>query len=382
MKVLVINSGSSSIKFQLLDMTTESILMKGMVDGIGSPTCKFIFNGKEESTIIRTHNEGIQKILSLIPKKDIDVIGHRVVHGGEFYNKATLITTEVIKKIGELSELAPLHNPPNLEGIKACENILPDVPQVAVFDTAFHANLPEVAYLYGIPYEYYKKYGIRKYGFHGSSHKYIMQQTKKILKKDKINMISCHLGNGSSITAIKNDISINTSMGFTPSVGLIMGTRAGDMDQSIVTYLQKKENLAPDQIDSLLNKKSGLLGISGYSDMRIIHEKATKGDKKCNLAMDMLAYDVVLYIGAYMAVIGNIDAITFTGGIGENAYYLRQKIIDYINFEKINVDVTRNKNNEQLISTNDSRVKIFVIKTNEELMIAKDSVEVIQNNKR
>ncbi|MGV8163044.1 MAG: acetate/propionate family kinase [Candidatus Nanoarchaeia archaeon] len=378
MKVLVLNSGSSSVKFQLFDMSNESVLMKGMVDEIGLQNCKFVFNGQEQKAYFRNHEESIAHILSLIPRKDIDIIGHRVVHGGEKYKTATIITPEVIKTIKELFALAPLHNPPNLEGINACEKLLPNIPQVAVFDTAFHSNIPEVAYLYGVPYEYYKKYGIRKYGFHGSSHKFVMNETKSILKKDKINMISCHLGNGSSITAIKDDVSINTSMGFTPSQGLIMGTRAGDMDQSIVTFLEKRENLSPDQIDALLNKKSGLLGISGYSDMRIIHDKATKGDKMCNLAMDMLAYDIVLYIGAYMAIIGKVDAITFTGGIGENAYYLREKVINYLKCKNISLDVNKNQDCEQIISSISSEVKVLVIKTNEELMIAKDSLSALK----
>lgn len=378
MKVLVINSGSSSIKFQLLDMSNESLLMKGMIDNIGLPSCKFVFNKKEEPIIISTHEEGMKHILSLVPKHDIDVIGHRVVHGGEKYKSSVLITEDVIKTIDELSIIAPLHNPPNLAGIKACQKFLPNIPQVAVFDTSFHQTIPEEAYLYGIPYEYYKKYGIRKYGFHGTSHRYVMLEAEKILKKNKLNIISCHLGNGSSITAIKNGVSIDTSMGFTPSPGLIMGTRAGDIDPSIITFLEKKENLTAEQLENILNKKSGLLGIDGTSDMRVVHEKADLGDKQSELAMNMLAYDIACYIGSYYVLLGNVDAITFTGGIGENAYYLRDKVFSYIRSRRILLDEKKNKNNETLVSQGDSEVKVLVINANEELMIAKDAAEIVK----
>jgi len=377
MKVLVINSGSSSIKFQLLDMNNEQVLLKGGIDNVNLPSCKIIINGKEKSMLVKDHEEGIKYILSIIPKQDIDIIVHRVVHGGEHYSHATLIDEKVKQIINELSSIAPLHNPPNLAGILACEKLLPQIPQVAVFDTSFHQTIKKEAYLYGIPYEYYEKYKIRKYGFHGSSHRYIMLETKRILKKSKISMISCHLGNGSSITAIQDDESIDTTMGFTPAPGLIMGSRAGDIDPSIITFLQKKENLTPDQIDSLLNKKSGFLGLCGISDMRLIHEKAEQGHLRCQLVLDILAYDIAKYISSYLSILKDVDAITFTGGIGENAYYLREKVFEYIHGTPL-LNKTRNKNNEQIISGDNAITKILVIKTNEELMIARDSIAVLK----
>lgn len=380
MKILVINSGSSSIKFQYLDINPEkeTVLMKGMIDKIGLKGTEFITSEKKEPVHIKNHEQGIQYILSHIPKKDINAIGHRVVHGGEYYRESVLITKEVMKKIDELSSLAPLHNPPNLEGIKACEKVLSGVPQVAVFDTAFHSTISEKAFMYGIPYEYYEKYKIRKYGFHGTSHRYIMLETKRLLGKQKINMISCHLGNGSSIDAIKEDQSIDVSLGFTPTAGVIMGTRSGDIDPSIVTFLQKKEKLSPEKIDELLNKKSGFLGITGYSDMRTIHEEADKGNKQCLLLLDMLAYDVAAYLGSYITLLGDVDAITFTAGLGENAYYLREKVFDLIKNDKITLDKNKNKNNELIISANFSKVKILVLHTNEEILIARDTKEVTE----
>lgn len=376
MNILVINSGSSSIKFQLFNMDDESVIMKGMVDGIGLKTCKFILDGKEEAFYIKNHEKGIEHILSFIPKERINAIGHRVVHGGEKYRESVLINDDVKKTIKELFTLAPLHNPPNLEGIDACSKLLPDKPQVAVFDTAFHSTIPREAFLYGIPYEYYEKYKIRKYGFHGTSHRYIMLKTKEVLKKKKINMISCHLGNGSSITAIKEDNSVDCSLGFTPTPGVLMGTRSGDIDPSIVTFIQRKERLSADEIDTIMNKKSGFLGIAGTSDMRLIHEGADKGEEKCKLVMDMLSYDLASYIGAYKELLGKVDAITFTGGIGQNAYYLREKVLSYISDVKL--DKKKNAKNETLISSKDSKLKVFVIPTNEELLIAKDTMAIVK----
>jgi acetate kinase len=376
MNVLVINSGSSSIKFQLINMQDESILTKGMVDGIGLETCKVKINGTEAPCAVKNHEEGIQKILPEISKFKIDAVGHRVVHGGEKYKESTIITPDVEKTIEELSILAPLHNPPNLEGIRACKKLLPNIAQVAVFDTAFHSTIPEEAFLYGIPYEYYEKYKIRKYGFHGTSHRYIMLQTKKILGKKSINIISCHLGNGSSVTAIQKNKSIDCSLGFTPTGGIIMGTRSGSIDPSIASFIEKKEGLSPDQVDVLLNKKSGFVGITGSSDMRTIHENAKKGDKRCKLLIKMLAYDIAFFVGAYKEIVGNIDAITFTGGIGENAYYVRELALKPL--LDVKLDPKKNKKNEQLISAKNSKVKVFVIPTNEELMIARDTLGLVR----
>lgn len=375
MNILVINSGSSSIKFQLFNMENESILMKGMVDGIGLKTCKFIFNGKEEPFIAKNHEKGMEKILSLIPKEKIDAIGHRVVHGGEKYRESIIINDDVKNTIKELFSLAPLHNPPNIEGIEACSKFLPDKPQVAVFDTAFHSTIPKEAFLYGIPYSYYEKYGIRKYGFHGTSHRYVMLQTKDILKKKSINMISCHLGNGSSVTAIKDNQSVDCSLGFTPTPGVLMGTRCGDIDPSIVTFLQRKEKLSADEVDTIINKNSGFLGITGTSDMRIVHENADKGDEKSKLLMDMLAYDLASYIGIYKTILRKVDAIVFTGGIGQNAYYLREKVLHYIN--EVKLDKKKNEKNEKVISSILSKIKVLVIPTNEELMIARDTMSLV-----
>jgi acetate kinase len=379
MNILVINSGSSSIKFQLINMLSENVILKGMIDGIGLATCKFIYDGKEEVSAIKNHEEGIAKILSLIPKEKIDAIGHRVVHGGEKYKASVVINEDVKNTIRDLISLAPLHNPPNLAGIEACEKLLTGKTQVAVFDTAFHATMPEEAFLYGLPYEYYEKYKIRKYGFHGTSHRYIMLEAEKILKKKKLNMVSCHLGNGSSVTAIKEGKSIDCSLGFTPTGGIIMGTRTGSIDPSIVSFIEKKENLTPDQIDVLLNKKSGFLGIAGCSDMRVIHENAKNGDVRAKRLIDMLAYDIAFFAGAYKEIIGHIDAITFTGGMGEKAYYIREKALEP--FIDVKLDAKKNKNNETLISAKDSKVKVFVIPTNEELMIAKDTLALLKKSK-
>jgi acetate kinase len=376
MNVLVINSGSSSIKFQLINMKDESILTKGMIDGIGLPTCKVKINGTVTPCAVKNHEEGIKKILPEISKFKIDAVGHRVVHGGEKYKASVVITSDVEKTIEDLSILAPLHNPPNLEGIKACEKLMPDTPQVAVFDTAFHSTIPEEAFLYGLPYEYYKNYGIRKYGFHGTSHRYIMLESKKLLGKKNVNIISCHLGNGSSVTAIKNNKSIDCSLGFTPTGGIIMGTRSGSIDPSISSFIEKKEHLSPEQVDILLNKKSGFIGITGSSDMRTIHENAQKGDKKCKLLINMLAYDISFFVGAYKEIVGNIDAITFTGGIGENAYYVRELALKPL--LDVKLDPKKNKKNERLISAKGSKVKVFVIPTNEELMIARDTFALVK----
>jgi acetate kinase len=384
-KILVLNSGSSSLKYQLIDMNDNKVLIRGHVDGIGLDTCFYKytinFKGYKQHTKIKNHTEAVKLILNtlnnIIDTKKIDAIGHRVVHGGEYYSEAVKINKRVMHVINGLSELAPLHNPPNLAGIKACKKFFPKIPQVAVFDTAFHQTIPKKAYLYGIPLEYYEKYGIRKYGFHGTSHKYVMLEAKKILKKKSINLITCHLGNGSSITAIEKDKSIDTSMGFTPLQGLMMGTRSGDIDPAIITFLCKKLKKRPDEITSILNKESGLLGIDGYSDIRVIHEKAIKGNKKCILGLDMFAYRVTEYIGSYLGIMKKVDAIVFTAGISEGAYFLRELICKRLENVGIKLDKRKNKSHSKIISAKNSKIKVLVIPTNEELMIARETEKII-----
>lgn len=378
MNILVLNSGSSSVKFQLLSFPSQKLIVKGDVDGIGLDSCTVFVDGVTIKKKFKNHTDSLTYILDLLKKYSIDLIGHRVVHGGEYFSKATKITASVIKKIDNLSELAPLHNPANLAGILACKKLLPKVSQVAVFDTAFHQTIPKVAYLYALPIDYYTKYKIRKYGFHGTSHKYVMLEASKLLKKKNPSLLTCHLGNGSSITAIKKGKSINTSMGFTPLQGLIMGTRCGDLDPGIIPFLQEKTHYTSQEIELILNKKSGLLGIDGFSDMRTIYKKSLKGNKLCTLAIEMLAYDIVKYLGSYWAITGPIDAIVFTGGIGEHAYYLRKKVIDAFKHFGVKLDVSANKKNSVLISKKDSKVKVFLIPTNEELMIAKESYELLK----
>lgn len=382
MNILVLNSGSSSLKYQLF--TNEKVLIKGHIDGIGLQTCEYKYKIKKsfkEKLKIKNHTQAVKLALNTIKKvinqKEIDAIGHRVVHGGEYYSKAVKITSKVMRTIKALSELAPLHNPANLAGIKACKKVFPKLPQVAVFDTAFHQTIPKKAFLYGIPLEYYKKYGVRKYGFHGTSHKYVMLEAKKILKKKSINLITCHLGNGSSITAIEKDKSIDTSMGFTPMQGLMMGTRSGDVDPAIITFLCKKLMKRPDEITSILNKESGLLGIDGYSDIRTIHNHALKGNKKCILGLNMFAYRVTEYIGSYLGIMKKVDAIVFTAGIGEGAYYLRELICKRLENIGIKLDKRKNKSHSTIISAKNSKIKVLVIPTNEELMIAKETKELI-----
>ncbi len=385
MNILVLNSGSSSLKFQLIDIPSENAFVKGVVDGIGLDTCKIkiTIDGQEhtEERQIPNHAEGVQVVLDkmkdVAPVESIAGIGHRVVHGGESYADAVEINDDVINVIDQLSELAPLHNPPNLAGIKACKDVLPNVKQVAVFDTAFHQTIPEKAYLYGIPYEWYEKYKIRKYGFHGTSHKYVMLKAKEILNKDPVNIITCHLGNGASVTAIQNNQSMDTSMGFTPLQGLMMGTRSGDLDPAIIAFIAHKENLSVDEIIKVLNKKSGLLGLDGYSDVRTIHEHALQGDKKCQLGLQMFAYRVCEYIGAYEAILDGVNAIIFTGGIGEHAHYLRKLVCEHLWNIGVKLDEGKNNNNETFVNADDSAIKVLTIPTNEELMIARETKSVL-----
>jgi acetate kinase len=350
MKILVINCGSSSIKYKLFDMPQEKLFKKGLIEHIG-----------EKGSKIHDHYTGLKIILT--GTHAIQAIGHRVVHGGEKFERPVVIDNAVIRKIRECSEIAPLHNPANLEGILACKKLLPGVKQVAIFDTAFHQSLPEYAYIYGLPYEYYKRYGIRKYGFHGTSHEYVAKEAAKFLKKplNKLKIITCHLGNGCSITAVDKGVSIDTSMGFTPLEGLVMGTRCGDIDPALVTYIMHKKKLNINQIDNILNKESGLKGISGISnDMRALESKDKAGNKRAKLAIDIFVYRIKKYIGAYVAVMNGCDALVFTAGIGENQKRIRDMIYKGIFLHFKNTP------------------KILVIPTNEELMIARQTYHLIK----
>ncbi|MCR5353583.1 MAG: acetate kinase [Clostridiales bacterium] len=400
MKILVINAGSSSIKYQLIDMTDETLLAKGQCDriGIDGGNFKQKNNKGDEYKIniqIANHEEGIKLIVDALTSKEhgvissmseINAVGHRVVHGGEKFSGAVIIDDDTVNAIKECSDLSPLHNPANLTGIKACEEIMSGVPQVAVFDTGFHQTMPDYAYLYPIPYEYYEKYKIRRYGFHGTSHRYVTMRAADMLgkKAEDINIVTCHLGNGSSITAVKGGKSFDTSMGVTPLDGIMMGTRSGSIDPAIIPYLMEKEGLTAKEIDVLLNKKSGMLGVSGgvTSDNRDIEEGAKAGNKRYQLIESMLCHQITKYIGAYAAAMGGIDAVVFTGGIGENNPQYRTRVADKLGFLGVKIDEETNKKAfrtsvEYDISTPDAKVRMLVIPTNEELMIARDTYELV-----
>jgi acetate kinase len=394
MKILVINCGSSSIKFKFFEMPEEKVVSYGIVEKIGEEISIFKYSGKvniENKLKVKNHQEGLKLIASTLLEneiKDIEEIkgiGHRVVHGGEGFVSSVRIDDEVIKKIEEHLYLAPLHNPHNLAGIKGCVEIFPKSIQVASFDTAFHTTMPELSFLYAIPYEFYQKYKIRRYGFHGTSHRYVARRTAEIMGKGKyeINVITCHLGNGCSITAVKNGKSYDTSMGLTPLEGLIMGTRSGDIDPGVILYLIEGLNLKPSEVSDILNKKSGLLGISGVSnDFRNLLPLYNK-DERVTLSIDMFCYRLKKYIGSYMAVLGNVDAITFTGGIGENVPLVREKSLSNMEMFGIKIDIEKNKEitgKEGEISSEDSKVKVFVIPTNEELRIAFDTYQIVLNS--
>lgn len=396
MKVLVINCGSSSLKYQVLDMKNEGLLCKGLVERIGI-----------EGSIITHEKTGMDKFKLEVPMKDhkdaighvieaikdekhgvvasmdeIEAVGHRVVHAGEKYSESVLITEEVLKALDECVELAPLHNPPNLAGIVACKELMPGAPMVAVFDTAFHQTMPASAYIYALPYEYYEKYRVRKYGFHGTSHRYVSERAAAMLGKDikDLKIVTCHLGNGASLAAVKGGKCIDTSMGFTPLEGLIMGTRSGDIDPAIVTFISEKENLNPQQANDVLNKKSGVLGISGISsDFRDLEDGAAEGNELAQLALDAFVHRVKHYLGAYIAQLNGVDAIVFTAGVGENAKGMRETICADLDNLGIVVDKKKNdvRGKETVISADDSKVKVLLIPTNEELMIAKDTVNIV-----
>lgn len=398
MKVLVINCGSSSLKYQVLNMTNESLLAKGLVERIGIEGSvltheKIGMDKFKLRTPMSNHKEAISHVLDALSDPDhgviasmdeIGAVGHRVVHAGEKYASSVLITKDVIAALEECVELAPLHNPPNLLGIAACQELMPDTPMVAVFDTAFHQTMPPESYIYAIPYEYYEKYKIRRYGFHGTSHKYVAERTADILGvniKD-LKIITCHLGNGASVTAIKRGQSIDTSMGFTPLEGLVMGTRSGDIDPAIVSYIRQKENLPSGESTNILNKKSGVLGISGVSsDFRDLEDAVAAGNERAALALKVFAHRVRFYIGAYIAEMNGVDAIVFTAGVGENDINMRDIICSELGNLGIKLDLVKNKirGQEAIISRDDSKVKILLVPTNEELMIAKDTYNIVRN---
>ena len=397
MKVLVINCGSSSLKYQLIDMATEESLAQGLVERIGIEGSVLTqkVEGREKyivKEVMKDHKDAIKLVLAALvdaengvisSMDEINAVGHRVVHGGEKYNKSVVINEEVKNYIEECFKLAPLHNPANMIGIKACEELMPNTPMVAVFDTAFHGTMPEEAYLYALPYELYEKHGVRKYGFHGTSHKYVSQKVAEVMGRDAkdLKVITCHLGNGASVCAVKNGESVETSMGFTPLEGLAMGTRSGNIDPAIVTFLMKEEGLTSDQVTDLLNKKSGVLGISGISsDFRDIEDAAYKENvHRAQLALNIFHYKVRTTIGAYAAAMGGVDAIVFTAGVGENGPETREEILKGLEFLGVKCDTQANKVRGKVreISTPDSTVKAFIIPTNEELMIARDTLELI-----
>lgn len=407
MKILVINCGSSSLKFQLINMDDETVVCKGTIERIGLPIeggeRNIIYKANGESLVydkeVPTHTEAFNTVMELMTQSElkvlnsldeIDAVGHRVVQGGDRYTKSVLFNNQVASDIEELSPLAPLHNPANLQGYKACLELLgPKVPQVAVFDTAFHSTMPPMAYMYALPYEYFEKYGIRRYGFHGTSHKYISQRCadRMGVPLEKLKMITCHLGNGSSIAAIKFGKVFDTSMGFTPLDGFMMGTRSGGIDPSVVTYLQEKLDLTPKEVEDILNKQSGVSAISGgYSDDRDIVAKQNEGDERAILAHEMQAYQIAKYIGSYVAAMNGVDAIVFTGGIGENGFWLRSKVCSYLGYLGVNINQSINqkavKGKEAELTMPDDKVRVFVLATDEELMIAKDTKEIVENLKK
>lgn len=396
MKVLVINCGSSSLKYQLIDSESKQAMAVGLCERIGQEMgcLKHTPAGREKVMIearMENHEVAVSMMLQALTDKEhgvikdlseIDAVGHRVVHGGEKFAKSTIITDEVIKAIEECNDLAPLHNPANLIGIKACKNLMKDVPMVAVFDTAFHQTMPEKAYLYAIPMEYYNKYKIRKYGFHGTSHSYVSGRLAEFCGLDINNskIIVCHLGNGASITAVLNGKSVDTSMGFTPLSGLVMGTRSGDIDPSIIEFIAKKENKSLDEIMHLLNKESGVQGMSEVSsDFRDINAAMNNGNEKAKIAFDVFVYRVAKYIGAFTAAMNGVDAIAFTAGVGENDPKVRYDVCQYLGYLGVKIDEEANasRGKEVMISTPDSKVKVAVIPTNEELAIARETVALI-----
>lgn len=397
MKILVINCGSSSIKYQLFDMDGPAVIAKGLVEKIGLSGSRIKHERQDGQKIIveseiPDHQNGLEKVLQLLISKEngvissfdeIDAIGHRVVHGGEKFNSSVLITDEVIAKVNECIDLAPLHNPPNLVGIYTMQKLLPKVPQVGVFDTAFHQTMPEYAYMYALPYDLYTEYGVRRYGFHGSSHRYVSQRAAEILGRDlsSLRIVTCHMGNGGSIAAVQYGRCVDTSMGLTPTEGLVMGTRVGDVDPGCLAFIMRRKNLDAAGISRLINKESGLLGISGVSsDMREVSEAARNGNKRARLSLEMFGYRVRKYIGSYAAAMGGLDVIVFTGGIGENVAPIRAAAVKGLEFMGVQLDTEKNatiRGKEAAVSLPGSKVTVLVVPTDEELVIAKDAAAIV-----
>ncbi len=396
MNILVINCGSSSLKYQLINAATEDVLAKGLCERIGIDGILTYqpADGEKEKTekAMPTHTEAIKYVIEALTNEktgviksldEVGAVGHRIVHGGEKFTTSTLLTEETIKGIEECSDLAPLHNPANLIGIRACQELMPNVPMVGVFDTAFHQTMSKTAYLYGLPYEYYEKYKVRRYGFHGTSHSFVSKRTAELIGKpyNDCKIIVCHLGNGASLSAVKNGESVDTSMGLTPLEGLVMGTRSGDIDPAIIEFVAKKENKTIDEMMTILNKKSGLLGISCLSsDGRDLEQAAEKGDDKAQAALDIFAYRVIKYIGAYAAAMNGVDAIAFTAGIGENDANCRKNVCKNLSYLGVTIDEELNncRGVEREISTPDSKVRVFVVPTNEELAIARETMALVK----
>ena len=396
MKILVINPGSSSLKYQLIETDTNEVLAKGLCERIGidgklnHKSVKGEFKNKDVP--MKNHADAIKAVIETITSADygcigslseIDAVGHRVVHGSETFSGSVKITEAVMKSLEECSELAPLHNPPNIVGINACKEVMGEsIPQVGVFDTAFHQTMPKKAFLYGLPYEYYEKYKVRKFGFHGTSHRYVTERAAAMLGKpaSELKIITCHLGNGSSITAVDGGVSVDTTLGFTPLEGLIMGTRSGSIDPAIVTFLMDKEGLSTAEINNILNKKSGVLGVSGVSsDFRDLEAAFAEGNERAGLAIDMFVYQVKKYIGSFAAAMGGVDAVVFTAGVGENSVSMREKCVEGLEFMGIKIDPEKNntRGKEVDVSADDATVRTLVIPTNEELMIALDTKAII-----
>ncbi len=392
MKILVINCGSSSLKYQLIDSDSEQVLAKGLCERIGIDGAITHQAGEgekvKEDYAMPDHDAAVKVVIEKLTDStvgavaslsEIGAVGHRVVHGGERFANSVLINEEVISAIEAVSDLAPLHNPANLIGIRACEKLMPGVPQVVVFDTAFHQTMPEKAYIYGLPYEYYEKYGVRRYGFHGTSHSFVSKRTAALLEKpvEDTKIVVCHLGNGSSICAVKGGKSVDTTMGLTPLAGVPMGTRSGDIDPAIVEFVAQKEGLDLAGVMSVLNKKSGMLGVSGKSsDFRDLDKGMSEGDDRCRIAMEVFSYQVAKYVGAYAAAMNGIDAIAFTAGVGENQSTIRRMVCEHLEFLGITLNAEENakRGEELLISTAESKVKVFIVPTNEELAIAQETL--------
>ena len=398
MKILVVNAGSSSLKYQLLNMENEEVIAKGNCDriGIGGHVSAKTGDGRslEADCDFPTHTEAFEKLVEVLTTGDtkvidsmaeISAVGHRIVQGAEVFKETCLVTDEVIDKIDSLAELAPVHNHPHALALRACKKVLPEgTPQAVVFDTAFHSNMPRKAFLFGLPYEDYEKYAVRKYGFHGTSHRFVSAELARVLGKDvkDLKIVSCHLGNGSSITAVKDGISVDTSMGFTPLDGLVMGTRCGAVDPSAITFVMKKHGFTPDEMTDYMNKKSGFLGVSGISsDNRDIQAASAEGNARAQAVSELLIYQIKKYIGSYTAAMNGVDAIVFTGGIGENGVWLRSKICSHLGFLGVNIDEKLNsetvKGAEAELSNPDDKVRVFILATDEELMIAQDTKEIV-----